>query len=285
MTRPVPPAPTGVMAPGLYPADVDEIQAMLAELEALTAQLPEEDGRLMETRRHHCQMDLLIHSLHHAWRDRQDFWVGGNQFVYYSEEQARAVIREVKAERGEAPPPPKGFRAYRGPDFFVVRGVDGSYSRQKWVVWQEGGRYPDLIVELLSPSTRSKDLGEKKRLYEQVFRTSEYFVWDPFDPGQFQGWRLHDGHYEPIEPNGRGWRWSAVLEMWLGPWEGVYDRERAVWLRFYDAEGNLVLTGEEAAEQRAEAAEQRAEAERRRAEAAEAELERAAGQDDLGEPG
>jgi hypothetical protein len=62
--------------------------------------------------------------------------------------------------------------------------------------------------------------------------------------------------------------------MWLGPWEGEHSGDRAVWLRFYDADGVLVPTGFEAERQRAEAERRRAEAERRRAEASEAELAR-----------
>jgi len=45
----------------------------------------------------------------------------------------------------------------------------------------------------------------------------------------------------------------------LGTWSGTIDREAAVWLRFYDEAGNLVLLPEEASHQRAEASRQRAE--------------------------
>ncbi|MET0099161.1 MAG: hypothetical protein ABWU11_20435, partial [Arthrospira platensis] len=62
-----------------------------------------------------------------------------------------------------------------------------------------------------------------------------------------------------LEPNDRGWLWCDTLGFWLGTWSGTIDREEAIWLRFYDTEGNLVLLPEEAAQQRAEAAEQRAE--------------------------
>ncbi|MDT9211834.1 MAG: hypothetical protein P5676_26685, partial [Limnospira sp. PMC 1252.20] len=44
------------------------------------------------------------------------------------------------------------------------------------------------------------------------------------------------------------------------------DREEAIWLRFYDTEGNLVLLPEEAERQKAESAEQRAESAEQRAE-------------------
>nr|WP_322505530.1 hypothetical protein [Chroococcidiopsis cubana] len=46
--------------------------------------------------------------------------------------------------------------------FFVALDVDGSRERQGWVVWEEDGRYPDVIVELLSPSTAKVDRGVKK---------------------------------------------------------------------------------------------------------------------------
>jgi hypothetical protein len=50
--------------------------------------------------------------------------------------------------------------------------------------------------------------------------------------------------------------WCETLGYWLGTWEGTIDRERAVWARFYDAEGNLVPLPEEAAQQQVEAAQQ-----------------------------
>ncbi len=53
------------------------------------AELPYDDGEPMETGRNLAQMVLLMHSLETAWKDRQDFFVGGNMFVYYSPEQIR----------------------------------------------------------------------------------------------------------------------------------------------------------------------------------------------------
>lgn len=37
--------------------------------------------------------------------------------------------------------------------FFLVLDIEGDRERQGWVVWEENGRYPDVIVELMSPST------------------------------------------------------------------------------------------------------------------------------------
>jgi len=190
-----------------------------------------DDGEPLETNRHRIAMNTLIRSLQQAFSNRNDFFCGGNMFVYYSSQQVRN-------------------RDFRGPDFFTVLNIDGSYPRQGWVVWEEGGRYPDVIVELMSSSTAEVDTGAKKDLYEQVFRTRDYFVFNPFDPNSLAGWRLDENFcYQPIIANEQGWLWCQTLGFWLGTWQGTIDREPAVWLRFYDQVGNLVPLPEEAAVQ------------------------------------
>ena len=255
------------------------------ELAVLALDLPDSDGEPMENERERLQMLLLLDVLSQYWHDRQDYYAGGNMFVYYSAQQARQILAEVAD-------PERPRRAFRGPDLFVVMHVDGSFRRQKWVVWEEEGRYPDVIFEFLSPSTRRTDQTTKKTLYEQIFKTREYYWYDPFDAREFQGWRLDMGNgYRAMTPDARGWMWSSTLHLWIGRWDGTYNRDSATWLRFYDSEGRLLLTSQEmadtaeqraeaaaqraeAAEQRAEAAEQRAETEHTRALAAEAELTR-----------
>ena len=241
------------------------------ELAVLTLDLPDSDGEPMENEREYFQVVLLYEALEQYWHDRQDFYMGGNMFVYYSPEQAH----EILAEEAD---PARPRRAFRGPDLFVVLNVDGSFRRQKWVVWDEGGRYPDVIFEFLSPSTRRIDQTTKKTLYEQTFKTREYYWYDPFDPREFQGWRLDsDNRYQAMTPDARGWIWSPALQLWIGRWEGTYRRDQTTWLRFYDPEDRLVLTSGEIAEialQQAEMTKQRAEAAEQRAAAAEAELAR-----------
>ena len=207
-----------------------------------------DDGIPTESNRHRIAMNLLIDSLYHHWRDRSDFFAGGNMFIYYSSEQARN-------------------RDFRGPDFFVVRNVDSTMNRKAWVVWEENGRYPDAIVELMSPSTAQVDLESKQRIYEETFRTPDYFVFDPFEPNYWRGWHLETSNgYQPLTPNEQGWLWCQSLELWLGTWEGILLKETAVWLRFYDRQGNRVPVPEEAARQDLEQERQRAENERQRAE-------------------
>lgn len=144
-------------------------------------------------------------------------------------------------------------------------------------MWEENGRYPDVIVELISPSTAKIDKTVKKDLYEQTFHTSDYFVYDPFDPTSLQGWHLdHNQQYQSLTPNERGWLWCQKLGLWLGTNEGTIDRETAVWLRFYDVAGNLVLLPDEAAVAQAQAAVAQAEAAAVREEAAAAQVARLA---------
>jgi Uma2 family endonuclease len=248
------------------------------ELAVLTLELPDSDGEPMENEREWLQIALLREALDQYWHDRQDFYVCGNMFLYYSTQQAHQIL----AEEAE---PARPRRAFRGPDLFVVLGVDGSYRRQKWVVWEEEGRYPDVIFEFLSPSTRRTDQTTKKTLYEQTFKTREYYWYDPFDVREFQAWQLGpSGEYQAMTPDTRGWMWSPSLQLWIGRWEGTYLRDSTTWLRLYDPEGRLLLTSQETAEAeqaraeaertRAEAERTRAEAERTRADTAEAELVR-----------
>ncbi|MBW8876061.1 MAG: Uma2 family endonuclease [Acidobacteria bacterium] len=246
-------------------------QPAVAALDPLPFELVEDDGEPLETRWHYLQINLLVESIEQAMeeRGRSDYFAGGNMFVYYSEEQAREVAEDVKAGINDP-------RHYRGPDVFYVGGVDGPTERKYWVVWEEAGRYPDLIVELLSPSTAKIDRTVKKDLYARTFRTSEYFYHDP-DKVRLEGFRLAGSSYQPIALNARGRFWSERLGLELGLWQGVYRRHRATWVRLFHPDGRLVPTAKESADaerQQAKAEHRRAEAERQRADAAEAELAR-----------
>ncbi len=192
-----------------------------------------DDGEPLASNRHRIAMNVLIESVLEAFRDRTDFFVGGNLFVYYSRQQAMN-------------------RDFRGPDFFVTLNVDSQRERKAWVVWEENGRYPDVVVELMSPTTARVDQTVKKELYQDIFHTLDYYIYDPFDPTSFQGWHLNARRqYEPLVPNDRGWLWCETLELWLGLWQGRIQREPAVetcaWLRFYDPQGDLVLLPQESA--------------------------------------
>ncbi|GBF80271.1 hypothetical protein AsFPU1_1672 [Aphanothece sacrum FPU1] len=184
----------------------------------------------METYLHLQQMILLLKCLEWRWRNQQDFFAAGNLTIYYSP-------RQRKSEH------------FRGPDFFVVLDVEKK-PRKSWVVWEEGGKYPNIIVEILSTSTAETDKGLKKQIYQDIFRTPDYFWFEP-ETLEFQGFQLMSGQYQVIEPNENGWLWSQQLGLYLG-----IDNDQ---LRFFTAEGKLVLTPEETAEQQQQRAERLAE--------------------------
>ena len=243
-------------------------QPAVKGLAPLPFELVFDDGEPLETYWHRLQMNLLIDLIGQAMdeRGRTDFFASGNMFVYYSPEQARGVAREVAAGRHER-------RHYRGPDVFFVGGVDGQRKREGWVVWEEEGRYPDLIVELLSATTKENDRKGKKKLYARVFKTPEYFLYDP-DTCVLEGFRLAGDLYQPIPPSSQGRIPSEQLGVELGLWQGFYEKQDNTWVRLFHPDGRLVPTKNEAERQRTEAQRQRAEAAEARAAAAEAELAR-----------
>jgi Uma2 family endonuclease len=193
----------------------------------------------MESTLHYAQLALLVSCLEWLWGDRQDYFIGANLTIYFSRQQLKN-------------------RDFRGPDFFLVKHTQ-KHPRRSWVVWEEGGKYPDLIIELLSESTASVDRTLKKDLYQDRFRTPEYFWFSP-DNLEFAGFRLAGHTYQPIVPTETGLLWSETLELYLG----IHNQQ----LRYFDAQAQLIPTPEEAAQQaqqRAEQAQQRAEQAQQRA--------------------
>ena len=209
--------------------------------------LPCEDGIPLETPWHCDAMNLLLDNIAYHRRGRDDYFAGGNMFFYYSTRQLRT-------------------NDFRGPDVFVVNGADRTRRRASWVVWEEDGRVPSVIVELMSESTRQTDLVAKRELYTRTLNVPEYFCVDPTDR-RVIGWRRYRASVEPIEDEG-GRLWCSELEAYIGWWEGVYRDPPGDWYpRLFDVRGTLVPTEREAAGADALA-------QSRRAETAEAELAR-----------
>ncbi|GAX35158.1 Uma2 family endonuclease [Nodularia sp. NIES-3585] len=179
-----------------------------------------------ETELHLRQIILLFKCLEWLWRDRNDFYAAGNLTIYYSPHQRKS-------------------QDFRGPDFFVVLGTERK-TRKSWVVWEEDGKYPHVIVEILSDSTAKTDKELKKQIYQDTFRTLDYFWFDPYTL-EFAGFHLVDGEYQPLQANEQGLLWSHQLGLYLGVHQGL--------VRFFTELGQLVPTPEETAEQ----AEQKAE--------------------------
>jgi Uma2 family endonuclease len=135
------------------------------------------------------------------------------------------------------------------PDLAVIKGIPFQHTRS-WAL-ASGDPPPHVVFEILSEETWKKDVREKPSKYASM-GVQEYFAYDPLEPPirrgapRLMGWRLDAQRREMVEmlPNSEGWLWSEQLESWLVP-DGAY-------LRLYDRDHQLRLTGEEAQAQRAD---------------------------------
>jgi Uma2 family endonuclease len=191
----------------------------------------------LETDFHRDQIDLLIRLLKYWWRDRPDFYISGTLTVYYNEQQLKK-------------------RDFRGPDVFVVLGAE-KRDRRSWAIWEEGGKYPNVVIELLSSSTATVDRGKKKDLYQDVWRVPDYFWFHP-ETMEFMGFHLMNGQYEAIPPTETGWLWSEQLGLYLG----IHERQ----LRWFSEQGQLIPLPEEQERQAKEHAQKAMEQAQQRAE-------------------
>ena len=154
------------------------------------------------------------------------------------------------------------------PDVFLsldVRVPENWWEKKNrsYFIW-EFGKPPEVVVEIVS-NKEGDELGHKLQIYEQI-RVSYYIVYDPSQQLGNSVLRIYEL---------RGMRYFQTSETWLeqvglgvtlvpGEFEGKQD----TWLRWCDREGNLLLTGDELAQQaqqRAEQAQQRAEQAEQRA--------------------
>jgi Uma2 family endonuclease len=185
------------------------------------SELPTDDGEPMESERHRRQMNLLIDTLEGGWEGPKSLYVGGNMALYFSELQAKN-------------------NDFRAPDVFVVLDVDG-HERRSWVVWEEDGRTPDVIIELLSEHTEQVDRGEKMRVYARVLKVANYYLFDPFTHA-LEGYELdtRTKDYRRIAPSDSGRVPCAPLGLELGLWEGEYAGTRIPWLRWFRKDGSVL---------------------------------------------
>lgn len=242
--------------------------------EAAAAADPSEDDPVSPTRVHLTICCDLEAALEAHYEDRDDAFAAREMDLYYdaTNRQAGRVT----------------------PDLMAVLGVPKQY-RESYVMWQDHAS-PSFVLEVLSPSTRGRDLGLKREIYANL-GVRDYFV---FDPGRhvtprLQGFGLQggDGRTRPSEalPGGLRGVYSEALGLYLcheEPWPpmGLHPEGMAR-MRWYDpAAGEPLGTPLEIARREADeaqrvvdearqAADERAAAERRRADA-EAQARRAA---------
>ncbi len=143
-----------------------------------TVVYPESDGEPVgETDDHRELMFALIFALKNVLRTAVAY-VAGNLFLYFEEGNPSAVI---------------------APDVFIVFDIP-QRNRRTYKTWENGGKGPDLVIELTSSKTRYEDLGNKRVIYAEL-GVQEYYIFDPLgeylDP-QLRGYQLIDGELLPL---------------------------------------------------------------------------------------
>ena len=130
--------------------------------------------------------------LRRHWRGCPDVLVGADQFLYWD------PTYHAKKNPENSPP---------APDLYVAFGV-AKRRRKSYVAWEEG-KPPDFALEVVSPSSRARDVKEKPELYARI-GVPEFFLYDPGDedeqalPGvdpALAGFELRGGRggkYQPL---------------------------------------------------------------------------------------
>lgn len=166
------------------------------------------------------------------------------------------------------------------PDWFYIPDVtptiDGQ-MRRSYVMWYEP--VPPLIVMEFISTT---DGGERDRtpykgkfwIYERVIRPAFYAIYEA-DKGLVDLYHLTEDRFQPVPPNVRKHFSIPQLGIELGIWRGEYKNVNLPWLRIWDAEGNLLPTPEERAEQETQRANQETQRANFEAQRAEQEAQRA----------
>jgi len=201
-------------------------------------QLPESDGTFVKNWQEHPQTILLTDSikpvLQKLYPDSQ-YFIGQDLGIYWR-------ITE---------PPEKGAEA---PDWFYVPNVPPTLNgktRRSYVLWQE---YISPLVALEFVSGNGSEERDKTPwkgkfwIYEQVIKPAFYGIYE-VNKASIEVYELIGGKYQLLAENERGHYSITPMGVELGLWQGEYQNAELPWLRWWDLQGNLLLTGEERAEQ------------------------------------
>jgi hypothetical protein len=169
------------------------------------------------------------------------------------------------------------LRGCKSPDWYFVPNVPPILHgdlRLSYVLYREHER-PLIVIEFVSgDGSEEHDAtpGQGKFwAYERAIRAEYYAIWSP-DAGALEVYHRENGRYQRTAPNAAGRYPIRELGVELGLWTGTVQGITQPWMRWWDANGQLIPTGREdttlanqrTAEERQakEQAQQRAEQER-----------------------
>jgi len=133
------------------------------------------------------------------------------------------------------------------PDVFLSLNVTvpDNLERQdvrSYLLW-EFGKPPEIVIEIVSP-TPGNELGSKFTDYA-LMGVMYYVVYDPLgelSDRPLQIFQLQGGRYVPKTD-----LWFPLVGLGLTLWQGAFESMNRTWLRWCDAEGNVIPTVEELA--------------------------------------
>ncbi|MEQ8995617.1 MAG: Uma2 family endonuclease [Coleofasciculus sp. B1-GNL1-01] len=209
-------------------------------------QLPESDGSFVKNFQEHPQSILLTDSIEPILQERHPngrYCIGQDCGIYWRMTE----------------PPERGAEA---PDWFYVPNVSPTLNgqvRRSYVLWQELIP-PFIVLEFASgngaeerdrtplfPEEGGMQKPGKFWIYEQVIRPAFYGIYE-VSRASIEVYHLIEGQYQVIPANERGHYAIAPLGLELGIWQGQYQNIELPWLRWWDDQGNLLLTGRERSE-------------------------------------
>ena len=191
---------------------------------------------------------FLVESLYSSLKRGIPFLAAADVGIFYGLKQENSIVPDVMLSLGVSVP------------------EDWSEQRKRsYFIW-EFGKPPDVAIEIVS-NKKGGELESKLQDYARI-GIPYYVVFDPLEklsPEILQIYQLRQGRYQRLQEN-----WLQSLELGLIVWEGEFEtKQYDRWLRWCDSEGNLLLTGNEKAQQaeeKLEQAEQQIAQERQRAE-------------------
>ncbi|MGL5083691.1 MAG: Uma2 family endonuclease [Microcoleaceae cyanobacterium] len=224
-------------------------------------QLPESDGTFVKNFQEHPQSIFLTDSI-------------GSVLEQLHPDGQYAIGQDCGIYWRQTDPPEQGAEA---PDWFYVPNVPPKLKgqiRRSYVFWREL-KAPLIALEFASgDGSAERDITPlwadaegtiqkpgKCWVYEQILRIPYYGIFE-ISSNSLEVYHLVDFSYQRLIPNERGHYSIKPLGVELGLWQGTYQNQTQLWLRWWDLEGNLLLIGNERAElekQRAEQAQRQAE--------------------------
>jgi Uma2 family endonuclease len=146
----------------------------------------------------------------------------------------------------------EGKTIAKAPDWAYIANINASYEEiDRSYTPHLHGEVPTIVIEMLSAtdgtefSMRPDSPMGKWYFYEQILKVPYYGIFEP-KSGDFQVYILNPvGRYDRLIIEESGRYWIEPLQLSIASWKGKRENRDGYWLRWWDAEGNLLLWASE----------------------------------------